>query len=43
MDQVADHCTRFEEMVLSKKYKQAFLEKIFGKRALKNLLKNENR
>ncbi len=36
------HCTLWEEMILGKKkYKQAFIGQLFGKMALKNVLKDE--
>jgi hypothetical protein len=37
------HCTLTEEMYLGKKhYKRAFIGRLLGKMALKNVLKNEN-
>jgi hypothetical protein len=42
VSQMLKHCTLFEEMSLGmKKYKQSFLGKLFGKMALKDLLKDE--
>ena len=41
--QMVKHCTLWEEMSLGrKKYKRAFIGRIFGKVALKMLLKNED-
>ena len=41
--QMLKHCTMWEEMALGrKKYKRAFVGRIFGKIALKKLLKNED-
>src|SRR5665811_1582683 len=41
--QMLKHCTLCEEMYLGKKkYKRAFIGRVFGKIGLKNLLKNEN-
>jgi hypothetical protein len=40
--QMVKHARKFEELTLGKvKYKQSFLGKIFGKMALKNVLKDE--
>jgi hypothetical protein len=40
--QMLKHCVLFEEMCLGKKkYKRAFIGRLFGKMALKNLLKDE--
>jgi hypothetical protein len=40
--QMLKHCRLFEEMIFSnKKYKQAFIGRIFGKMALRNVLKDE--
>jgi len=40
--QMVKHCTKFEELTLGKKkYKQSFLGKLFGKIALKDMLKDE--
>ncbi|MVN20518.1 DUF1569 domain-containing protein [Mucilaginibacter arboris] len=40
--QMLKHCTRWEEMMLgNKKYKRAFIGRLFGKMALKNVLKDE--
>jgi hypothetical protein len=42
VSQMMKHCTQFEEMSLGKKkYKQSFLGKLFGKIALKDMLKDE--
>src|SRR6476646_3953277 len=39
--QMIKHCTQWEEMLLGKKqYKQSFLGKLFGKVALKDMLKD---
>lgn len=41
--QMLKHCTLCEEMYLGKKkYKRAFIGRLFGKIALKNVLKDEN-
>jgi hypothetical protein len=41
--QMLKHCTLCEEMYLGKiKYKRAFLGRLFGKMALKNLLKDDS-
>jgi Protein of unknown function (DUF1569) len=41
--QMLKHCTQWEEMMLGrKKYKRAFLGRLFGKMALNNLIKDEN-
>jgi hypothetical protein len=40
--QMVRHCSLWEELMLGKKkYKQSFIGKLFGKMALKNLLKDE--
>jgi hypothetical protein len=40
--QMLKHCTLWEEMLLGKKqYRQSFLGRLFGKIALKNMLKDE--
>ena len=40
--QMLKHCTLWEEMLLGKKqYRQSFLGRLFGKMALKNMLKDE--
>jgi len=40
--QMLKHCTLWEEMTLGKReYKQAFIGKLFGKMALKKVLKND--
>ena len=40
--QMLKHCTLWEEMILGKeKYKRAFIGRLFGKMALKNVLKDE--
>jgi hypothetical protein len=40
--QMIKHCTLWEEMLLGKKqYRQSFLGRLFGKIALKNMLKDE--
>ncbi|HLK28312.1 MAG TPA: DUF1569 domain-containing protein [Puia sp.] len=40
--QMVKHCRKFEELTLGKViYKQSFLGKLFGKMALKNILKTE--
>jgi hypothetical protein len=40
--QMLKHCTLWEEMISgSKKYKRMFLGRLFGKMALKNLIKDE--
>jgi hypothetical protein len=40
--QMLKHCTLWEEWVLGrKKYKRAFIGRLFGKMALKNVLKDE--
>jgi Protein of unknown function (DUF1569) len=43
--QMLKHCTTWEEWILGKNnpsYKQAFIGRIFGKMALKDMVKNEN-
>jgi Protein of unknown function (DUF1569) len=41
--QMIRHCSLFEEMILGdKKYKQAFIGRLFGKLALKSLLKDDS-
>jgi len=40
--QMLKHCTLWDEMAFGKKkYKQSFLGKLFGKTALKNMMKDE--
>jgi Protein of unknown function (DUF1569) len=42
--QMLTHCTRYEEWILGKnnpKYKQAFIGRVFGKMALKQVTKDE--
>src|SRR3954465_9846057 len=40
--QMLKHCAMWEEMLLGKKqYRQSFLGRLFGKIALKNMLKDE--
>jgi hypothetical protein len=40
--QMLKHCTLWEEMLLGKKqYRQSFLGRLFGKMALKDMLKDE--
>lgn len=40
--QMMKHCSQWDEMALGKKkYKQSFLGRLFGKMALKNMLKDE--
>lgn len=40
--QMLKHCTLWDEMIAGKKkYKQAFIGRVFGKMALKNVLKDE--
>jgi len=42
VSQMLKHCTQWDEMALGKvKYKQSLLGKLFGKMALRNMLKNE--
>ena len=42
VSQMLKHCSQWDEMALGKtKYKQAFIGKIFGKMALKNMMKDE--
>ena len=42
VSQMLKHCTQWDEMALGKtKYKQSFLGKLFGKMALKNMMKDE--
>ena len=42
VSQMLRHCTKWDEMALGKKkYKQAFIGKLFGKMGLKNILKDE--
>jgi hypothetical protein len=42
VSQMIKHCSQWDEMVLGKKqYKQTFLGKIFGKMALKGIMKDE--
>ncbi|MEP7252375.1 MAG: DUF1569 domain-containing protein [Ginsengibacter sp.] len=41
--QMIKHCAQWEEMALGKtKYKQSLLGKVFGKMALKNMIKDDN-
>jgi Protein of unknown function (DUF1569) len=43
VDQMLKHCRLWEEMASGeKKYKQVFIGRLFGKMALRNLLKNDN-
>jgi hypothetical protein len=40
--QMIKHCTQWDEMALGrKKYKQSFIGKLFGKMALKDMMKDE--
>ena len=42
VSQMLRHCSQWDEMALGKKkYKQSFLGKLFGKIALKNMMKDE--
>ncbi|MDI3320630.1 DUF1569 domain-containing protein [Pinibacter soli] len=42
VSQMLAHCVQWEEMALSKRiYKQSFLGKLFGKKALKGFIKDE--
>lgn len=42
VSQMMRHCTQWDEMAMGKKkYKQSFIGKLFGKMALKNMLKDE--
>ena len=42
VSQMLKHCTQWDEMALGKtKYKQSFLGKLFGKMALKDMMKDE--
>ena len=42
VSQMIKHCSQWDEMALGKvKYKQSFIGKLFGKMALKGMLKNE--
>ncbi len=42
VSQMLKHCSQWDEMAMGKKkYKQSFIGKLFGKMALKNMLKNE--
>lgn len=42
VSQMLKHCTQWDEMAMGrKKYKQSFIGKLFGKMALKNMLKDE--
>jgi hypothetical protein len=42
VSQMLRHCTRWDEMALGKtKYKQSFLGKLFGKTALRDMMKDE--
>jgi uncharacterized protein DUF1569 len=41
VSQMLKHCTKWDEMALGKKkYKQSFIGKLFGKRALKDMMKD---
>ena len=42
VSQMLKHCTKWDEMALGKKkYKQSFIGKLFGKRALKDMMKDK--
>src|ERR1700712_663971 len=42
VSQMLKHCTQWDEMALGKKkYKQSFIGKLFGKMALKDMMKDE--
>lgn len=42
VSQMLKHCSQWDEMAMGrKKYKQSFIGKLFGKMALKNMLKDE--
>ncbi len=42
VSQMLKHCTQWDEMAMGKKkYKQSLIGKLFGKMALKNMLKDE--
>ena len=42
VSQMMKHCTQWDEMALGKKkYKQSFIGKLFGKMALKDMMKDE--
>src|SRR4051812_15018995 len=42
VSQMMKHCSQWDEMALGKKkYKQSFIGKLFGKMALKDMLKDE--
>ena len=42
VSQMMRHCTQWDEMALGKKkYKQSFIGKLFGKLALKDMMKDE--
>jgi hypothetical protein len=42
VSQMLRHCTKWDEMALGKtKYKQSFIGKLFGKMALKDMMKDE--
>jgi hypothetical protein len=42
ISQMLRHCTKWDEMALGKtKYKQAFIGRLFGKMALKDMMKDE--
>src|SRR5450432_893818 len=42
VSQMLRHCTKWDEMALGKeKYKQSFLGRLFGKMALKDIMKDE--
>src|ERR1700712_5784406 len=43
VSQMVKHCTQWDEMALGKKkYKQSFIGKLFGRMALKDMLKDES-
>jgi hypothetical protein len=43
VSQMMKHCSQWDEMALGKiKYKQSFIGKIFGKMALKSMMKTES-
>ena len=43
VSQMLKHCVQWEEMILGKKvYKQSFIGKLFGKSALKSMLKDDS-
>ena len=42
VSQMAKHCTQWDEMALGKtKYKQSFIGRLFGRMALKDMMKDE--